>query len=106
MGDLEADTRRIRDCSRALQRIYDQFTGHADPAEGYSSDELGDSRITGAFHDFGSNWKIHRDHLADQIRTLGVITEDAADTYEGIDTKLADALRKQDAAAKSQGPPK
>ncbi|MBY8880537.1 hypothetical protein [Actinacidiphila acidipaludis] len=106
MGDLEADTRRIRDCSRALQRIYDQFTGHADPAEGYSSDELGDSRITDAFHDFGSNWKIHREHLAEGIRTLGTIAEDAADTYEGIDARLADALRRQDAAAKTEEPPR
>jgi hypothetical protein len=105
MSDLEADTRRIRDCSRTLQRIYDQFTGHANPAEGYSEAELGDSRITGAFHDFGANWKIHRNHLAEQIRTLGTITEDAADTYEGIDQALADALRKQDLAVERHGPP-
>ena len=106
MSDLEADTRRIRDCSRTLQRIYDQFTGHANPADGYSAAELGDSRITDAFHDFGANWKIHRKDLAEQIRTLGIITEDAADTYDGIDQALADALRKQDAAAEREGPPR
>ncbi|WP_329133555.1 hypothetical protein OG552_16270 [Streptomyces sp. NBC_01476] len=105
MSDLTADTKRIRDCSRELQGIYDEFTGHANPANGYSLEELGDSRIAGAFHSFGSNWKIHREHLADRIRTLGVATEDAADTYDGVDKALADALRRQDAAAKRQGPP-
>lgn len=106
MSDLTADTNRIRDCSRELQRIYDEFTAHSDPADGYSLAELGDSRIVGAFHSFGSNWKIHREHLAGQIRTLGVATEDAADTYDGVDKALADALRREDAAAKKQGPPK
>ncbi|MDI5962036.1 hypothetical protein [Streptantibioticus silvisoli] len=98
MSDLKADTRRLRECSKALQRIYDEFTNRSNPADGYSVGELGDARIASAFHDFGDNWRIHRKHLADKIRTLGVITEDAADSYEGVDAQLATALRKQDTA--------
>lgn len=103
VSDLKADTGRLKECSRSLQRIYDEFTNRADPADGYSEGELGDSRIVSAFKDFGDNWRIHREHLADKIRTLGTITEDAAMTYEGVDAQLAAALRKQDKAAAHGG---
>lgn len=99
MSDLKADTARLRECSRSLQRIYDEFTNRANPADGYAESELGDGRIVSAFKDFGDNWRIHREHLSDKIRTLGTITDDAATSYEGADAQLAAALRKQDAAA-------
>ncbi|MFD4507712.1 hypothetical protein [Streptomyces sp. NPDC058457] len=60
MGDLKADTKRIRECSRALQRIYDNFTSRTNPAEDFSAAELGDRRTVGAFDEFADNWKIHR----------------------------------------------
>lgn len=105
MGDIKADTQRIRECSRALQRIYDEFTKRANPADGYSLAELGDSRITDAFDDFGSNWKLHRKDLEGKIRTLGTITQAAADTYEKVDSALADALRHQDQVAAHEKKP-
>jgi hypothetical protein len=100
MSDLKADTQRIHECSDALQRIYNQFTSRANPADGYSDSELGSPLIGGTFHDFADNWKIHRQQLADKIETLGTITQDAADTYESVDGSLADALRKYDASQK------
>ncbi|MFC4033917.1 hypothetical protein ACFO3J_20880 [Streptomyces polygonati] len=103
MSDLKADTGRLRECSRSLQRIYDEFTGRPNPTEGYSAAELGDARIMSAFGDFADNWRIHRERLAERIRTLGVITEDAATSYEGVDAQLAAALRKQDADAAHGG---
>jgi uncharacterized protein YukE len=106
MSDLKADTQRIRECSDALQRIYDEFTNRANPADGYTQAELGSSLITGAFDDFASNWKVHRQDLTDKLRTLGTITQQAADTYDGVDTSLANALRTQDAAAAHAGPPR
>ncbi|MFJ3706823.1 hypothetical protein [Streptomyces sp. NPDC090053] len=106
MSDLKADTQRIRECSRALQRIYDAFTSRADPADDYSAAELGNHLVVEAFDEFSSNWKIHRKDLAGKIRTLGVITGEAAKSYDAIDAKLADALRKHDAEVKRNGDPK
>jgi hypothetical protein len=103
VSDLKADTSRLRECSRSLQRIYDEFTNRPNPADGYSEGELGDARIVSAFKDFGDNWRIHREHLSDKIRTLGTITEDAATSYEDVDVQLAAALRKQDADAAHGG---
>ncbi|MFF4566515.1 hypothetical protein [Streptomyces sp. NPDC001435] len=103
MSDLSADTKRIRECSRAPQRIYDSFTDRANPAEDLSAAELGDSLIVDAFDDFADNWKIHRKDLATQIRKLGVITLEAAKSYDAVDAKLAQALREQDKRAKRDG---
>lgn len=36
------------------------------PADGYSDAELGSSLISGAFHDFASNRRVHRQDLTDQ----------------------------------------
>ncbi|SCE36443.1 hypothetical protein GA0115240_154722 [Streptomyces sp. DvalAA-14] len=86
-----------------MQRIYDEFTSRPNPTEGYSEGDLGDDRIMSAFKDFGDNWRIHRERLAERIRTLGVISEDAATSYEGVDAQLAAALRKQDSDASHGG---
>ncbi|MCH5674223.1 MULTISPECIES: hypothetical protein [Streptomyces] len=99
MSDVKADTKRIRECSRALQRIYDSFTGRANPAEDFSAAELGDQRVVEAFDEFADNWKIHRKDLAEKIRKLGVITWEAAKSYDAVDAELARALREQDARA-------
>lgn len=99
MSDLKADAAVIRECSSWLQTVYDEFTSRPNPADGYSSAELGHPKIMGAFHEFADNWKLHRQGLAEKIRTLGVITQDAANTYDGIDADLAAALR---AAGKGQ----
>ncbi|MEW1566288.1 hypothetical protein AB0454_25285 [Streptomyces sp. NPDC093509] len=100
MSDLKADTQRIRECSRALQRIYHSFTERANPAEDFSATELGNHHIVDAFDAFASNWKIHRKDLAAQIKTLGTITWEAAKSYDAIDADLAAALRRQDAKSK------
>ncbi len=103
MSDLKADTERIRECSDALKRVHDEFTTHGNPADRYTESELGSSLLTGAFDDFGSNWKIHRKQLAKELESLGKITEDAAKTYDAADHDLANALRALDKASTPKG---
>lgn len=103
MSDLKADTDRIRECSAALQRIHSEFTTRGNPADGYSAAELGSSLLTGAFDEFGGNWKIHRKQLAEELETLGKITEDAAKTYDAVDADLAKALRAVDDSGTPKG---
>jgi uncharacterized protein YukE len=96
VSDLKADTARIRECSDALKRIHDEFANHANPAQGYSTSEMGSSLLVGAFDEFGSNWKIHREQLKQELDQLAQATEAAANTYDGTDAALAKALRDQD----------
>lgn len=103
MSDLKADTKRIRECSRALHRIYESFTTRANPIDDYSSGELGNQHIVDAFGEFADNWKIHREDLAEKIKTLGIITEKAARSYDALDAELARALRRQDAKRQRHG---
>ncbi|MFI9105891.1 hypothetical protein ACIGXA_35840 [Streptomyces fildesensis] len=94
--DLAADTLRIRQCSAALKRVHDEFDKHANPADGYGRAEIGSDLLTDVFHDFGSNWKVHRTKLTEELEKLAKITEQAADTYDQVDSELAQALRGED----------
>lgn len=96
MSDLKADTQRIRECSDELGVIYDDFTHRGNPADGYTTENLGSSDLVNPFQEFAGNWKIHRQELADKIETLGKITEAAANGYESVDADLAAALRAHD----------
>ncbi|MET7456088.1 hypothetical protein ABZT03_30230 [Streptomyces sp. NPDC005574] len=101
MSELKADTKRIRECSRALQRIYDAFTSRANPADDHAHTELGNQLVVDAFKDFADNGKLHRKDLAEQLRTLGTITWEAAKNYDAVDAALAAALRRCFAATAS-----
>lgn len=103
MADITADTGRIRDCSNSLWQIYNAFTNHADPLDGYDPSVMGAKSLVNVFADFAHNWKIHRKGLAEKIQVLGQALESAADDYEQADTALADALRKADAQAAHSG---
>lgn len=103
MADLKADTGRIRECSQSLWQIYNAFTNHPNPLDGYDQAVLGDKDLTHVFSDFAGNWKLHRESLAGKIETLGQITQTAADSYDKADSALADALRKADQQYKSNG---
>ncbi|WP_282703308.1 hypothetical protein [Streptomyces sp. CC219B] len=99
MGDQEADIARIKECARALKRIKDTFAERANPAEGYGVEDIGSQKILDAFDEFGSNWKIHRKKLTEELEKLHTITKTAADSYETLDHELAEALRRADKEA-------
>ncbi|WP_194894984.1 hypothetical protein [Catenulispora pinisilvae] len=103
MADITADTGRIRDCSNSLWQVYNAFTNHANPLDGYDSAALGEKNLVHVFSDFAHNWKIHREGLAEKIQTLGQILETAADTYDRADAALAAALRTTDRQVASEG---
>ncbi|MFF6875349.1 hypothetical protein ACFY9S_08515 [Streptomyces sp. NPDC012474] len=99
MSDQQADIDRIKECSRALKRIRDTFADRGNPAESFSVDEIGSQKILDAFDEFGSNWKIHRKRLTEELEKLHGITKAAADSYEQIDHDLAEVLRAEDRSA-------
>ncbi|NDZ80153.1 hypothetical protein G3I19_16830 [Streptomyces sp. SID10853] len=96
MSDQVADIERIKECAQALKRIHDTFEKRSDPSQGYGVGDLGSQKLLDAFDDFGSNWKIHRKKLAEELQTLYGITKTAAESYVKIDHELAEALRGTD----------
>ncbi|HEY5834534.1 hypothetical protein [Streptomyces sp.] len=97
-GDLVASTTRIAQCAQALTRIHDEFAHHGNPADGYGRTELGSDLLVDMFHDFGSNWTVHRRKLTDELERLAKITDEAAKTFDRIDMDLAQALTATDKA--------
>lgn len=96
MSDLTADLDRIREFSKSLKRIHREFTQEADPADDYGISDLGSQTVLDAFDEFGSNWKIHREELAERLKKLYGVTKRTADTFDEVDHKLAEALRDND----------
>ncbi|MGW7277528.1 hypothetical protein ACWGIV_04315 [Streptomyces sp. NPDC054844] len=97
MSDQQADIDRIAECTEELGKIHRAFTKGADPAAGLGVSVLGSEKVIDALSSFGSNWRIHREKLAEEVKTLAGITSAAAEAYETIDGELARALREVDA---------
>lgn len=89
---IRADLDTIRDCSDALFLIHREFKKNANPAEGYSN-ELGSDKLRDVFDEFSDTWKKTRKKLMEDIENLAKYTKTAADTYDEVDHKLAQALR-------------
>ncbi|MEU1202814.1 hypothetical protein ABZ446_42295 [Streptomyces sp. NPDC005813] len=99
MSDQTADTDRIKESARSLSKIHREFSGNANPADGLGVGTLGEQQLVDVFEDFGSNWKIHRERLTDELKKLSEILSTAAKAYEDIDHQLAEALRGTDKKA-------
>lgn len=87
-----ADLDTIRDCSDSLFRIHRAFKEHGNPADEFR-DDLGSDRLRDVFDDFSDTWKKTRKKLMEDIENLAEYTKTAADTYDDVDHKLAQALR-------------
>ncbi|WP_328342189.1 hypothetical protein [Streptomyces violaceus] len=93
MGDrIRADLDTIKDCSDSLFVIHREFKDNANPAEGYS-DDLGSGELRDVFDEFSDTWKKTRKKLMKDIENLAKYTKTAADSYDEVDRKLAQALR-------------
>ncbi|MDQ1038011.1 hypothetical protein QFZ75_004427 [Streptomyces sp. V3I8] len=85
------DLTLIKDCSRSLGKIHDEFEHNGNPADDYG-DELGHGGLKEAFEEFGSTWKKTRKKLMKEIEKLADATRVAAEKYEEIDHELAKAI--------------
>ncbi len=95
MGDhLTADISRIREVSGRLTGLAGEFSQATTLAGSYAGC-LGSLPLAGAFEDFASNWKIHRERLIGQLERAATLSKAAADGYQGTDEQLAAVLRGQ-----------
>ncbi|MGV9659447.1 WXG100 family type VII secretion target [Streptomyces koyangensis] len=89
---VRADLDMIRQCSRDLKKIHDEFEERGNPAEGYQED-LGSEKLRDVFDDFSGTWKKTRKKLMEDLKNLSEYTRTAAKTYDEVDSELAKALR-------------
>ncbi|MEU6732826.1 hypothetical protein ABZ929_06410 [Streptomyces physcomitrii] len=99
MSDQEADTGRIKESAKTLTRIHRDFEGNSNPADDMGVGTLGSSELVDVFEDFGSNWKIHRERLMEELEKLAKVLTQAGKAYDAIDHALAEALRNADKKA-------
>ncbi|MEC4016492.1 hypothetical protein [Streptomyces sp. H27-D2] len=94
MGDgIKADLGVIRGMGNGLDDVKKAFDGLSKLTNKYG-DDFGDSDLADTFEDFASNWEISREGLTEEVAALGKIAKAAAEAYEEIDSKLAQAIRK------------
>jgi hypothetical protein len=90
---LKADLTRIRQVSARLSWVEREFSDATEFARDYGG-FLGSAELAGALDSFASGWSKHRAALLSELTHVARLSELAADSYQGADDKLADALRK------------
>ncbi|MEU3334026.1 hypothetical protein [Streptomyces sp. NPDC006668] len=103
MSDQTADLARIKESARSISKIHKEFTQSANPADGLGVSVLGEKGLVDVFDDFGDNWRVHRERLADELEKLSKILTTASKAYEDIDHQLAEALRGTDSKKPGTG---
>ncbi len=99
---IKVSTQQLRDMGRALTTLESEFqhgTDLVDSFRGY----LGSGELAKALDDFASDWSKKRDELCKGLDALGKCATGAADTYDGVDGHLADALLKADKSSGGGG---
>ncbi|QKW09393.1 hypothetical protein HUT18_26395 [Streptomyces sp. NA04227] len=103
MSDQQADTDRIKESAKTLTRIHSDFKNNSNPADDLGVGTLGAQSLIDVFDDFGSNWKIHRERLMEELEKLAKVLTQAGKSYDEIDHALAEALRAKDKPKKGAG---
>ena len=74
-------------------RNHREFAASQDVADG-DAWAIGSGELAHALHDFGSNWKIHRDKLLDAMDSLAKAATDSAAYFRDTDTQLGHTFDK------------
>ncbi|MEK8171316.1 hypothetical protein NKH77_23320 [Streptomyces sp. M19] len=88
----KADLDVIRGMAHGLRKVHTAFKDISKLNERYE-DDIGDGDLTHALGDFADNWDKSREELMGEVDKLAKGADAAADTYDGMDKQLADALR-------------
>lgn len=92
---ISINTTTLAEIGSRLKTLHDDFTHSTDIAGHYTGD-MGSGDVAGAMSDFASDWSKKRDQLASELDTLAKTATMAAQTWDGLDRDLADALLKAD----------
>lgn len=94
MGEhIKVDTRELADTGRTLGALKAEFEHGTDTIDAFR-EYIGSGELADALGDFSSDWSKKRDELCKGLDMLGQCATAAAQTYDGVDGHLADALLK------------
>ncbi|MGN6274016.1 MAG: hypothetical protein ACTHMQ_13115 [Protaetiibacter sp.] len=92
MSDLRFDLDALRDASGRIGRVSGRLDGTGDESR-HLPDAAGHDSLRGALSDFRDKWSVHRDDLLDELQFLRDSLTAIADTFDELDSDLADRAR-------------
>jgi len=90
---ININTGMLADMGTQLGRLRDEFTNATKNVDGYSG-EMGSGDVADAMHDFASDWSKKKGDLTAQLDALSKGATGSAQTWDGVDGHLADAIIK------------
>ena len=90
MPDLQVDISELRNRSKSLRATAALLIDALDIAS-----VVGHERLAGKVNEFGNNWDTTRGRFRDHLEALAKTFDAIADTFEDLDGKLAEALRRK-----------
>lgn len=90
---VNIDTKMLADMGTQLGRLRDDFNNATGNVDGFSGD-MGSGDVANAMHDFASDWSKKKGEMVNQLDTLSKCATGAAQTWDGLDKNLADAMHK------------
>jgi hypothetical protein len=90
---IKINTGTLREMGGQLGRLRDEFN-HSTDITGAASGEMGSGDVAGALNNFASDWSKKRDTLTKSLDTLSKTATQSAETWDGLDSHLAQAIEK------------
>lgn len=90
---INIDTKLLADMGTALGRLRDEFNNATRSVDGFGGD-MGSGDVADAMHDFASDWSKKQGEMVSQLDTLSKGATGCAQTWDGLDQHLADAMIK------------
>lgn len=94
MPDLKLDTTELRNRSKSLRATAALLDEARIDALDIAS-VVGHDKLAGKVREFGNNWDTTRGRFRDHLEALAKTFDAIADTFEDLDGKLAEALRRK-----------
>lgn len=90
---ININTQMLADMGAALGRLRDDFNNATSKVDGFGGD-MGSGDVADAMHDFASDWSDKKKNIVSQLDTLSKGATGSAQTWDGLDQHLADAMIK------------
>jgi hypothetical protein len=92
-GHININTGVLADIASQLRTLHDDFQNSTN-LTGHYAGSMGSGDVANALNDFASDWSKKRDELVSGLDTLSKTAQTGAETWDGLDQHLADALTK------------
>ncbi|WP_062212178.1 hypothetical protein [Streptomyces sp. NBRC 109706] len=92
MSDLTVSVDDVQELGNKLRFVAGEFEGAEDIASDYA-EEVCHGDLAHELEQFASNWRVHRSKLMEGLTKFAELAQAAGDSYDGIESELANALQ-------------